>query len=245
MSKTKKTCGSCLYFDHTKLPGEPKLHKDMGHQPFGKPCRSYEVNPFPLITCETSKLDAVAEVVNSLDKRQKQILANLITASDRLPDYGLKFRQVVFYQWRGGPRDQYLNNFCKAYIMSVSLDGSEVRITDEKAKLGVQCNRRSIFTVDEFEKIKTRMVRNAKLHDPNFSKSPKKHLRTNLKGSMEKVSRIEDVLTSVAADFLPKIGFLSLTPAERRALRERNALLKSEPKAKGRKGSGDAFDVTR
>lgn len=209
MSKLQRTCASCLYFEHTAHPEDGKVHSLLGHKPYGKACHSYDPNPYDLKQ-SVDELEILARVLNTVGPQAKEALGNLIVGSGRLNKYGFRFMQKVAYQWRGGSHGLYLNNFAYCYILSISRDGQELRLVSKDRRIGIQCPTSSVIKLSEFNKMRDELLAQNRIKDPfirkgsNITKQPS-------------VPHI-DSLAEIAADFLPKLGFL--TKAERKQVKE-------------------------
>jgi len=209
MSKLQRTCASCLFFEHTAHPEDGKVHALLGHKPYGKACPSYEPNPYDLKQ-SVDELEILARVLNSVGPQAKEALGNLIVSSGRLNKYGFRFMQKVAYQWRGGSHGPYLNNYAYCYVLGISKDGQELRLISKDRRIGIQCPTSSVVKLDAFQKMRDELLDQGRIKDPfirkgsNITKQPS-------------VPHI-DSIAELAADFLPKLSFL--TKAERAKVKE-------------------------
>ncbi len=165
--KPAKTCGSCIYFDHEIRQGEKKLHKDIGHKEYGKPCTFYEPNPYPVAEA-VDDLRVLANLINKMPNAKIENLAHTILGAKMLRTYGYRFMQRVIVQWRGSDDSNYINNFLVAFIAGISKDGNELRLISYNGEAGISKPASRVFTLDQWREMHRDMKERNRIIDPKY-----------------------------------------------------------------------------
>lgn len=147
-----------------------------------KPCRQFipDTNSLSsLVGDDEDTFIALSRIVNAVDDAQLRKLGALIMREKQTRAAGFNMGQKVYVRYRGQARADYLSNFMTAYIMYA--DPDVVRICSRDGKITMTFAGRAveaIYNDDDFEPIRTKMLKKRRYADPNVQKHVAKHLKT-------------------------------------------------------------------
>lgn len=237
MAKPHKTCGSCLFFDHEVLPGEKRLHKDIGKKAHGRPCDAYQVNPFPVLSSAkaVSEWKALSDMISSVPESALENAAHLILQANKLKRYNFKFMQRVAYRWRGQSGDDYLNNFLIAHIVTV--DSNRIaRLVATDGSIQISAPLTAVFKMARFAKMREAMIRDKHYRDPRY-----KHFDMPASEISQSDMTVVKTLQSVLGDMDEKMR--KFLPFERGPQRIAKNLFNGKSRAKSTRGKNGDNDV--
>lgn len=176
----RPTCGDCVGFE-CEIVRDKKLCCERGIMATQKPCRQFvpDTNSLSSLVEDEETFIALSRIVNAIDESQLRKLGALLMREKQTRSEGFNMGQKVYVRYRGQARADYLSNFMTAYIMYA--DADVIRITSRDGKLTMTFAGRAkeaIYGDEEFEPIRTKMIKKKRYTDPNVQRHVAKHLRT-------------------------------------------------------------------
>lgn len=108
-------------------------------------------------------------------------LAGVLYQEHKTRKFGFFFGQKVYVRYRGTSKSDYMSNFMTARVFSVNAEF--VRLTSDDGRCLMTYALSSleeggvIYTVDDFDKLRSSMIKRGRLVDPNVEKQTAKRLR--------------------------------------------------------------------
>lgn len=186
--KSRTHCDTCLYFKARRLHNKPC--SELGILEVSSPCSSYEVDytvARPKKAGEKSIFAEIIPIIRKLDKRSTDVLVEILTSHKSLHSTKYELFQPVYICYQGN--GQYLSNYCKAYILSVSKD--EVRVINRNGSIVISVPKRtkSILTGSEYDKFKKRAEKKGFIIDPDQTDISTINMKGNM--SLDEVMKLD------------------------------------------------------
>lgn len=172
LKRLKPLCGDCEGFCNTRLiEGLKGFCKDSGKTKVSKICRQFQPNTIPLKeVADSTPFELLTQAVSGLNNAQVRAFATMLYAENNNRRLGYHFGQVVYIRYRGKANANYVSNFMRAYVMSAV--GEYLKVMSEDGRCTASfllANKNQIFTVEEFDGMRTRMTRLGRLVDPDVT----------------------------------------------------------------------------
>lgn len=120
--------------------------------------------------CSNINLLELAQLIAKFNPSQMRVLVSLLSESQRLADFGLKFGQTVYYN-PSAPRLDYISNYLKAVPIGVRRQGGVDYIIlatslDNIHGTAVLVERSTILARSDFKKVFRSLLAEGKIHSP-------------------------------------------------------------------------------
>lgn len=178
------TCGDCIGLTREALlAGESEPCNKQGIKAAHKACPSFRPDSFQLrsiVEDEGNVLSELGAIFRNFDQRQLRVMGAVLLNEGTTRKHGFTFYQRVYIRYRGTARSDYLTNFMTARILTAdkdrvrvcSDDGKVIFTYDNTGDLGP-----SIYSVDAFDEVKQKMIKQGRIKDPEVARQTSKALR--------------------------------------------------------------------
>lgn len=144
------------------------------------PCNKFvpDTNEMSSLVEDEETFMALSRIVGSVEDSQLRKLGAILMREKQTRAQGYQMGQKVYVRYRGMARANYLSNFMSAYIMYADRD--VIRITSQNAKHTMTYHGRArdaIYTPDQFDSLREKMIKRGNFTDPDVQKHVSKHLR--------------------------------------------------------------------
>lgn len=170
LKNLKPRCGDCEgYCNSNLIEKQHGVCKDNGKTKLSKTCRHFQPNTIPLKDITgTTPFELITESVAQMSDAQIRSLATLLYLEGHNRRRSYSFGQKVFVRYRGRANSNYVSNFMSAYVMSTVNGYLKVMSEDGRCTASfLLSNENQIFTAEEYEVMRQRMVRLGRLVDPD------------------------------------------------------------------------------
>lgn len=170
LKNLKPRCGDCEGFCNSNLIERQKgVCKDNGKTKLSKTCRHFQPNIIPLKDITgTTPFELLTESIAQMSDAQIRSLATLLYLEGHNRRRSYSFGQKVFVRYRGRANSNYVSNFMSAYVMSTVNGYLKVMSLDGRCTASfLLSNENQIFTAEEYEVMRQKMVRLGRLVDPD------------------------------------------------------------------------------
>lgn len=166
----KPRCGDCEGFECTRLIEKQKgFCNANGKTRYSSTCPNYQANLEPMRDfIGSDPFDALTQLIQSLPDNQLRMFGSLLYSENNNRRNGFQFGQKIYVRYRGLAGSNYLSNFMSAHVMSCQGDYIKVMSRDGRCSASfLLSNKNQLFTVERFEKLRDRLIRQGKLVDPD------------------------------------------------------------------------------
>lgn len=170
LKNLKPRCGDCEgYCNSNLIEKQHGVCKDNGKTKLSKACRHFQPNTIPIKDITgTTPFELITESVAQMSDAQIRSLATLLYLEGHNRRRSYRFGQKVFVRYRGRANSNYVSNFMSAYVMSTVNGYLKVMSEDGRCTASfLLSNENQIFTAEEYEVMRQRMVRLGRLVDPD------------------------------------------------------------------------------
>ena len=170
LKNLKPRCGDCEgYCNSNLIEKQHGVCKNNGKTKLSKTCRHFQPNTIPLKDITgTTPFELITESVAQMSDAQIRSLATLLYLEGHNRRRSYSFGQKVFVRYRGRANSNYVSNFMSAYVMSTVNGYLKVMSEDGRCTASfLLSNENQIFTAEEYEVMRQRMVRLGRLVDPD------------------------------------------------------------------------------
>lgn len=170
LKNLKPRCGDCDGFNNSNLIDKQKgVCKENGKTKLSKPCRRFQPDIIPLKDISgTSPFELITESIAGMSDAQVRSLSTLLYLEGNNRRRGYSFGQKVYVRYRGRSNSNYVSNFMRAYVMSTTNGYLKVMSRDGRCTASFLLkNENQIFTEEEYDVMKQRMVRLGRIVDPD------------------------------------------------------------------------------
>lgn len=182
--KSELACGDCRGLSRDALiPAADKPCATQGIQEASKICKHFRTDSHGLRGLMQKNGDILVglfEMFGKLEDRDLRLIAGMLLGEARTRRHNFKMGQPVFVRYRGRETRNYLNNFMAARVLDV--DDQYVRVMSEDGQtilsyLNTGFEGPSLYSKPAFKKLRTQMVQQGKLIDPEKEiKTSKRYL---------------------------------------------------------------------
>lgn len=170
LKNLKPRCGDCEgYCNSNLIEKQHGVCKNNGKTKLSKACRHFQPNTIPIKDITgTTPFELITESVAQMSDAQIRSLATLLYLEGHNRRRSYRFGQKVFVRYRGRANSNYVSNFMSAYVMSTVNGYLKVMSEDGRCTASfLLSNENQIFTAEEYEVVRQRMVRLGRLVDPD------------------------------------------------------------------------------
>lgn len=170
LKNLKPRCGDCEgYCNSNLIEKQHGVCKDNGKTKLSKTCRRFQPNTIPIKDITgTTPFELITESIAQMSDAQIRSLATLLYLEGHNRRRSYSFGQKVFVRYRGRANSNYVSNFMSAYVMSTMNGYLKVMSEDGRCTASfLLSNENQIFTAEEYEVMRQRMVRLGRLVDPD------------------------------------------------------------------------------
>lgn len=209
-TKNRGRCRDCTFLTTRPLPGNKSPCSEQGVSRNSKPCGSMQVNIDPLLRPGSAKrqrenvnmMEQLGTITKGRTEAELRALGLLLLGSARVAKAGFSFMQRVFVHYRGTTSDDYVSNWCSAYIVDVDRDVVRLvgRRKDHDFVLSLPRDAR-ILTVAEYREYRHSMQDVGKLIDPAIRKFKDLFDRKRLSADSGALD-VDDLIASMSIDDL-------------------------------------------
>ena len=163
-------CGDCSRLECERLTNNFCIEE--GRLPTSKACGHFSPNFFPVAQDEQAmeSLDQFAACIEGMGTKALRVVAGILLREPVTRKHGYRFLQKVFVRYQGSSSDNYLSNFCIAYV--IDADKQRIRLVGASNRVVVTLYRpsTSIYTESQFAKMRKEMREAQRLVDPAIAK---------------------------------------------------------------------------
>lgn len=170
LKNLKPRCGDCEgYCNSNLIEKQHGVCKNNGKTKLSKACRHFQPNTIPIKDITgTTPFELITESIAQMSDAQIRSLATLLYLEGHNRRRSCSFGQKVFVRYRGRANSNYVSNFMSAYVMSTMNGYLKVMSEDGRCTASfLLSNENQIFTAEEYEVMRQRMVRLGRLVDPD------------------------------------------------------------------------------
>lgn len=157
-------CRHCAFFKRNATYSAPCA--TLGRDPSDKPCPRFMIDYKSLTIKKDTPLEALAQVLNRLDKRHLAVVAAFVLQARSTFDAGFELGQIVYFRPFG---DDYLSNYQRAKVLFAVPKNGMVYVNGKASHAGgmhAYLKISSVLTEEEWRTKRAKLLKDGKVDDP-------------------------------------------------------------------------------